>query len=152
MDGLSVFVACEGSNLFHVDPDCSALIKHRQFGIGRCSGKEAHFSTLSACTACTGDVAEQLRRRHGVMASGERHKRGRPRLFTVVPASTTVNEEDDEASVPYGAPDDVDDLRFSNPSLADWGTASFRQNVDEFLSEDTDDDNDWRGGGRRLLD
>lgn len=57
-------------------------------------------------------------------------------------------DDNGESPVFYGAPDDLEDPRFSTRSSLDWGTASYGQDPDEFLGGPTDDDNDWRGGNQ----
>jgi hypothetical protein len=148
---VSVYVAFEASDLYHGDSNCPRLGAHAAFGIGRCLSDDAHASALNPCPECAAGISEELRLHHGVIASGERRRRGRPRLVPISPAMSG-DEEASEGGVPYGAPQDEGDIRFSNHSAADWGTASYGQNPAEYLAEFTDDDNDWRGGGSRLLD
>jgi hypothetical protein len=62
-----------------------------------------------------------------------------------------VNDDSDDVDdrpMPYGAATGCDDTRLAHRSAAGWGTSSFGQDSDEFLSETTDDDHDWRGAGR----
>jgi hypothetical protein len=62
-----------------------------------------------------------------------------------------VNDDSDDPDahpMPYGAARSPDDTRPAHRSAGGWGTSSFGQDPDEFLSETTEDDHDWRGEDR----
>jgi hypothetical protein len=105
-------------------------------------------SSLEPCSACAEDLFALLRGRIGAIPSGDRRRRGLPALRPLLPESSADEVLPEHPDVPYGAPQDNDDVRFEVRSPADWGTRSFGQNPEEFLGEGTDDDNDWRGGNR----
>lgn len=150
-----------GEEAFHTVRDCSAgrrSIRGRYLATETCSAVTAYRSRLSPCSACTKALIEELRAELGSVPSGERRRLPMPRLRSIapdMPSSKTGQrgtpfETASDPDLPYGAPTDADDLRFSNQSRAGWGIASYGQNHDEYLGESTDDDNDWRGGSRYL--
>lgn len=158
-----VYVLGDGTT-YHLDQQCRRGLTDRTgggAGISACSAGAAHRSCLRPCPTCATDLAKVLTQTLGAIPSGERRRRSRPTLqplrgtapaldargsrFTARSGGTVV-----EADTPYGAPIAADDLRFANQSNAGWGTASYGQNVDEFLGEGTDDDNDWRGASRYM--
>jgi len=81
--------------------------------------------------------------------SGARKGLGLPKLNPIPDASESVQFVDDAAAAPFcGALESLDDPRITNRSTADWGTAAYGQDPDEFLGVPADDDNDWRGGNQ----
>lgn len=54
----------------------------------------------------------------------------------------------DDDALPYGAPTDLGDPRFGHRSQIEWGTFAHGISSEEFLSETTDDDHEWRGQDR----
>ncbi len=130
---------------FHAVLNCP----HAKTATHWCSATEAHRSRLRACQQCARTLALDLARTHGSIPSGARKGLGLPKLNPVPGASEPDQSGDDaEAALFYGAPGSLDDPRFANRSTADWGTASYGQDPDEFLGGPTDDDNDWRGGNQ----
>lgn len=85
----------------------------------------------------------------GSIPSGDRRRLPMPRLTSVL-AYVFNGEEPEKSGAGQGAglAQEADDFRFSVRNGAGWGTANFGQSADEFLSETTDDDHDWRGAGR----
>ncbi len=130
---------------FHAVLNCP----HAKTATHWCSATEAHRSRLRACQQCARTLALDLARTHGSIPSGARKGLGLPKLNPVPGASESDQSGDDaEAALSYGAPESLNDPRFANRSMADWGTASYGQDPDEFLGGPTDDDNDWRGGNQ----
>ena len=140
---------------FHAREDCvgdADARGARNQAVYWCSSAAAHMSCLRPCPTCATDLAVALTSAFGSIPSGDRARRPRPSLTLVrsaTPAGSGERTEED-TPLPYGAPDDLEDVRFSARSRVDWGMAAYGQSPDEFLSESTDDDHEWRGGARYM--
>lgn len=141
-----------GSEVYHLDHRCDAMETGSERGISWCTAGSAHFSRLRACGTCAGSLEREMNVSLGSVPSGEKHGRGMPKLISFAPVGSAddVLDADDWVELPYGSPKNLDDARFENKSKLDFGAAAYRQDPEEFLGSDTDDDNDWRGQGRRL--
>lgn len=151
-----------GGPTYHVEVTCGAMQAEAGAGLlGTCRASQAYLSCLTACPECASELSGILKARLGAIPSGERKRRSYPRLQPVssaAPSATPVEvtmtdfSEADlaPARAPYGSPASADDVRFDNATHMGWGAAAYGQNHDEFLGENTDDDNDWRGGARYL--
>lgn len=133
-----------GNESFHVSGRCPSGARPSHW----CSAAAAHRSRLSPCKNCAGDLSRELRAALGSIPSGARKGLGLPTLQTVSGRAerepSALDHEDPD--IAYGPPESLDDPRFASRSRADWGTAFYGQDPDEFLGGPTDDDNDWRGG------
>ena len=139
-----VFVDVEAGQ-FHAELECPHARRVRHW----CAAVAAHRSYLHPCPHCAPNLVSELRSAVGSIPSGARKSLGLPRLQTLTGRGESEQSADDEAyDLHYGAPETLDDPRFSTRSLIGWGTASFGQDPSEYLGDPTDDDNDWRGGSR----
>jgi hypothetical protein len=130
---------------FHVKADCKDARLTRHW----CAAAAAHRSRLEPCVKCASGLAKELRSTLGSIPSGAKKGLALPRLQTIRGrAEGDQSDDDQDYELYYGAPDSLDDPRFSTRSQLDWGTASFGQDPDEFLGGPTNDDNDWRGSNR----
>ena len=138
-----VFVDAK-AEVFHASLSCTQASRARHW----CAAASAHKSRLKPCPACGVQLGRELSSTLGSIPSGARRSLGLPRLIPIEGRAETEGGGDDNGESPvfYGAPDDLEDPRFSTRSSLDWGTASYGQDPDEFLGGPTDDDNDWRGG------
>lgn len=142
-----VFVTGD-TNRFHASFNCVRVQAASASGVRWCEALAAYASCLEPCKACAEELFSHLRAIAGAVPSGERRRRGLPALKPLLPETSPDELRLDDPHLPYGAPRDNDDLRFSVRSQVGWGTNSYGQNPEEFLAEGTDDDNDWRGGAR----
>lgn len=130
---------------FHATLACAAARTARHW----CAAASAHRSRLRPCTKCGTELGKELTKTLGSIPSGARRGMGLPRLMPLEGRAEDAGPEADrDAATFYGAPEDLEDPRFSTRSSLDWGTASYGQDPDEFLGGPTDDDNDWRGGNQ----
>jgi hypothetical protein len=128
---------------FHASSNCVNGIRHW------CAAAAAYRSRLEPCPKCASGLVKELKAQLGSIPSGAKKGLALPRLQTIRGrAESDQPDLEDIYEFHYGAPDSLDDPRFSARSQLDWGTASFGQDPDEFLGGPTDDDNDWRGGSR----
>ncbi len=138
-----VFVGTD--EVFHATLSCARAKGSRTW----CDSSAAHRSRLKPCDRCARELARELAASLGSIPSGARRSLGLPKLNPIEGRAESDGSSDDErdADLYYGTPESLEDPRFANRSLLDWGTASYGQDPDEFLGGPTDDDNDWRGGG-----
>lgn len=129
-----------------------------------CTAGDAYRSHLRPCPRCSTTLAIDLERYLETTSSGrgtERQplrliqigkkaptaeaasRRRQPRSKKGTPGRRTGSRR--SGAIPYGNPSDIDDIRFSHRTAAEWGTSSFRQHPEEFLGTPTEDDHDWRG-------
>lgn len=146
---------------YHLDPACPSLEPDTEMTgrvwVAKCN--DAHRSRLMACTSCSADLAETMLRVLGVVDESLRRRMPamRPADSRAGKEIRTARDEDDvpvreTGSMPFGAPNRPNDPRFVVRSAADWGTSAHSMNSDEFLSETTEDDHDWRDEATRYLD
>lgn len=158
---VDVFVG-SGRTTYHADPRCAHL--HPEVGVGhdslyvaRCD--HAHRSSLLPCSVCSVELAEKMTRVLLPVSPEEKKRRTVPALrraqspprATQETPSTDYAVEDESAPAPesfYGVPGDLSDPRFTVRTASDWGTAFFGSDLEETLSEPTEDDHDWRGASR----
>jgi len=140
-----VFVDAK-AEVFHASLGCRQAARARHW----CAAASAHRSRLAPCRGCGVELGRELAKTLGNIPSGARRGLGLPRLMPIEGRAENEggSSGERESQVPYGAPDDLEDPRFSTRSSLDWGTASYGQDPNEFLGGPTDDDNDWRGGNR----
>lgn len=148
-------------NTYHVDSGCSDLDEDSEpIGrrwLARCD--DAHRSSLAPCSTCAASLAHTVERVLGPVDQNQRRRlpgmRRSPSVLTNEPVAVEGDFDEvhtDKDPVRFGAPTRPDDPRFTVHNSVDWGTASYSVNSEEFLSETTDDDHDWRDAASRHLD
>ncbi|MGX7722644.1 hypothetical protein [Rhodococcus sp. 5G237] len=155
-----VFVE-RGSGVFHASRQC----KDGRNVTHWCLAADAYRSHLRPCPKCSTKLAHDLGRYIDTQLSKKEAASGPLRLTRIgrkAPTTDATSHRRKSRSkkgtpgrrsssrqtraIPYGSPSDIDDIRFSHRTAAEWGTSSFRQHPEEFLGSPTDDDHDWRGG------
>ena len=154
-----VFVK-RGIGVFHASAQCKDGRKATHW----CLAADAYRSHLQPCSICSTKLAYELGRYIDTPLL-ERGAAPQPlRLVQIgkkAPTTDTTSRRQNSRSkkgtpgrrsgsrgsgaIPYGSPSDIDDIRFSHRTAAEWGSSSFRQHPEEFLGTPTDDDHDWRG-------
>ncbi|MEU5841565.1 hypothetical protein [Rhodococcus sp. NPDC047139] len=155
-----VFVI-RGSGVFHASARC----RDGRNATHRCMAADAYRSHLSPCPRCSTSLARELGRYIDRTRTGS----GAAQPLRLVrigkktsPSDTALRRQNQKSrskgtpgrrtgsrqdgSIPYGAPSNIDDIRFSHRTAAEWGTSSYGQHPEEFLGSPTEDDHDWRGG------
>jgi hypothetical protein len=165
VDTLRVVYTSRQSLVYHVDPTCQApTTAARSTSRSPRMAVEAIIAARygrRACGACASEFGSALTELLPQVSSPERFD---PQAIPLREIDTEDAQEDaqedaredaqedDSGRVPYGSPEDPDDIRFNVSSAVGWGTASFGHNPTESLGEPTEDDHDWIRGPNRFLD
>lgn len=135
------------STRFHTDPACPHSEQpHEGMMNSWCPATAAHRSCLQPCSRCGAELARELSLVLGRIPSGERTRLPLPQLHAHHGyAFDGADREPGTAAGGAGLAQGPGEPRLTTRGGSEWGVANYRQDVEEFLGESTNDDHDWRG-------